>query len=641
MTHQQIEIKHLDRSPLNVRKTDSHAAMEELKASIIAHGLMQNLVVVPAKKKGKFEVIAGGRRLESLKQLQTEGKLPDDHAVPCRIADPAEAAELSLAENTVREAMHPADEFEAFAALIGKGNTAAQAAQRFGVDEKHVLKRLKLGRVASELLAAYRAEEISLESLEAFTVTDDQKRQVNVFKSLQGWQRDSASHIRKCLTDKMVESDDKLAIFVGLEAYAAAGGKAKADLFEDTSYLEDGALLQRLAGAKLDLVGEQLKAEGWGWVAVSIESDYSFASRLGHIRATPFGAPEELLAEKKKNEDEIAALDKAIDAAWDTEDEDEQARLDEKKDEAEERLNELEEKLEGFVTFDPDEMKLAGCYVTLSHNGELRVEKGLVKTEDKRKLPTTGTDDEDESSPKEKPLYASPLFEDLQAFRTYAARLELAKHPQIAFNLMAFTMAVGVLRARPSTGPEISLTRQFPKPKIGDITKLEQQWEAVEKSLSLKWLKEKSEVAQFRAFQQLTADEKFAILAYCTGEALRPRQFVADAKPTDCAYEEALAQTGGDVAAYWRPTQYNFLNRIGKEQLLSVGGETLGDDWSKSHRNDKKTQMVGRLDTAFSKLDSGGNSYTAADALKQWLPVGMAFKKAEPQPAKGKKTKAA
>src|SRR5262249_41138561 len=151
-----------------------------------------------------------------------------------------------LAENIVRQAMHPADEFEAFADLIEKGQTAAQVAQRFGVEERHVLKRLKLGRVAPELLAAYRAEEISMEALMAFTVTDDQKRQVSVFKSLQGWQRNNESHIRKCLTDKMVESGDKVAEFVGLEAYKAAGGRTKADLFEDTVYLEDVALLQRL-----------------------------------------------------------------------------------------------------------------------------------------------------------------------------------------------------------------------------------------------------------------------------------------------------------------------------------------------------------------------------------------------------------
>ena len=94
--------------------------MEELKASLLAHGLMQNLVVTDAGD-GVFHVIAGGRRLEAIRSLQAEGKLPQDFAVPCQIVSDEHALEMSLAENTVRLAMHPADQFEAFAALIDQG----------------------------------------------------------------------------------------------------------------------------------------------------------------------------------------------------------------------------------------------------------------------------------------------------------------------------------------------------------------------------------------------------------------------------------------------------------------------------------------------------------------------------------------
>ena len=117
-------------------------------------------------------------------------------------------------------------------------------ASRFGVEESLVLKRMKLARVAPQLLEEYRSEGMTLECLMAFTVTDDHRRQLKVFKSLQDWQKDDPSAIRAALTEKMVEAGSKLARFVGLDAYVAAGGSTRADLFGDEVYLEKPDLLQ-------------------------------------------------------------------------------------------------------------------------------------------------------------------------------------------------------------------------------------------------------------------------------------------------------------------------------------------------------------------------------------------------------------
>ncbi|MGV2336353.1 MAG UNVERIFIED_CONTAM: ParB N-terminal domain-containing protein [Planctomycetaceae bacterium] len=59
-----IAVSRLAKSPLNARRTSNNSGIEELKASILAHGLMQNLVVTDAGD-GSFLVIAGGRRLEA------------------------------------------------------------------------------------------------------------------------------------------------------------------------------------------------------------------------------------------------------------------------------------------------------------------------------------------------------------------------------------------------------------------------------------------------------------------------------------------------------------------------------------------------------------------------------------------------
>src|SRR3546814_18388122 len=153
---QNIRLDRLVKSPRNVRKTPSSGAADaELKASIAVHGLQQNLVVTPANGDGAYEVIAGGRRLAALKALQAEGKLPADCLVPCFIRTQS-AAELSLAEHIVRQTMHPADQFEAFAALIAARATVPAVAPPSATSETLVTPRLNLATIRTSLLAASR-----------------------------------------------------------------------------------------------------------------------------------------------------------------------------------------------------------------------------------------------------------------------------------------------------------------------------------------------------------------------------------------------------------------------------------------------------------------------------------------------------
>jgi ParB family transcriptional regulator, chromosome partitioning protein len=130
-----IPLNKLVLSPGNVRKTPPSPSEEaQLKASIRARGLKQNLVVHPsADEKGLHAVTAGGRRLKALQELAAEGVIADDFKVPCLVEDPDAALETSLMENTIRAAMHPADEFVAMAALIDAGEPVEAVATRFGV----------------------------------------------------------------------------------------------------------------------------------------------------------------------------------------------------------------------------------------------------------------------------------------------------------------------------------------------------------------------------------------------------------------------------------------------------------------------------------------------------------------------------
>ena len=175
-----VPLSRLALAPENVRKTPADPIAEaEMKASIAAHGLLENLVVRmdgPADS-GAYAVIAGGRRLAAMKALAEDGTIDADHPVPCLVAaDPDMAGELSLAENIVRIAMHPADQVIAFSKLADAGLSVGSIAARFGTAERLVEQRLRLGNVAPDLLDAYRAHEIDLEVLKALSVTPDHAR---------------------------------------------------------------------------------------------------------------------------------------------------------------------------------------------------------------------------------------------------------------------------------------------------------------------------------------------------------------------------------------------------------------------------------------------------------------------------------
>jgi|SRR5579883_1759037 len=633
---QLIAVNRLEKSPLNARKTQVTIGMEELKASLLAHGLMQNLVVTD-QGDGTYRVIAGGRRLEAIHSLQTEGKLPDDFAVPCQIVTAEHALEMSLAENTVRLAMHPADQFEAFAALIEQGQSAAEVAHRFGVEESLVLKRMKLARVAPELLAEYRSEGMTLECLMAYTLTDDHRKQLKVFKSLQSWQKDDPDAIRAALTEKMVEASDKLARFVGLDAYVAAGGSTHADLFSEEVYLEKPALLHKLAGEKLESIRREMEAEGWVWVEINPERDYDAIHRCGRLKPQLIGVPAELIERKSQLDAELSDIEHAL---ADTESDE----LLEQQNAVHDRLDEVERQLAAYVGFDATQKRLAGCFVSIGRDGSLCLDKGLVKPEDRKIVARVlGEDEGITKAIKAKPKDALPesLRRDLAVDRLQVAKVAIAGHPAIALDLLAFQVASAMLgRQKAIDGPNAEF--HLPKPgKEREPALADHDLDAIRKSLPIGWLKGKTEAARFEAFSTLPQESRFALLAYCVAQTLQPKLGPSEAEDAT-AYDVALSKTGVPVTASWRPSKANFFSRINREQLLLVSREVLGEPWAISHRDDKKSLLVDQLDRAFANPDKSGRTLEQTEKLKHWLPKGMSFDLGiEPKPAKSKKTKKA
>lgn len=292
MTIINIKLKDLIAHPKNVRTGSDKKEDESLKASIKAHGLLQGLVVTEAGK-GKYKVVAGNRRLSALQSLVEEKSRKEDFEVPCMIILEEDAVEVSTAENLMRSDMHPADEYEAFRYMIevDKANIT-QVANRFGKTELDVQKRMALGKLHPDLLKAFRADKIELQALMAFTLCNDQKKQLSVFKSLNNWEKDNPRAIREKLLNKSVTPDDKRVKFVGLEAYEKAGGKITADLFSENKFLDDSVLLEKLYSEKMNKKIEGLKAEGYAEVEMKPENYYTKPSKYTELDKAPKSAAE-------------------------------------------------------------------------------------------------------------------------------------------------------------------------------------------------------------------------------------------------------------------------------------------------------------------------------------------------------------
>ena len=624
-----IPLCRLALAPENVRKTPPDEAAEaQLRASIAEHDLLENLVVRPDDADGieRFAVVAGGRRLAALKALAETGTLHTDHPVPCKIVANGNAGEISLAENVVRIAMHPADQVVAFAGLAESGVTVAAIAARFGVSERTVEQRLRLGNAAPELLDAYRAEQFDLETLMAFAVTTDHDRQRSVWERVSGQNyRPSAWQVKRMLTEERVPAGAATARFVGVDAYEAAGGPVLRDLFADEHengvWLEDPKLLDELALKKLQAAADEL-ATRWKWAEAALDVDWSATARFGRIHPEP-GEPTD--AEKAEIErlrtrhDEFATMD---------EDQWTDALVEEA---IEPRLDEIDAEVDARATFRAEDFAMAGCIATIGRNGTLQVIQGLVKPEDMPKDAAANGHDAPADSAAETgrvggPAITTPpaspvdprakaradagvgigLADDLRAIRTALIKAYLAGDFEAAFDLVVFQMVRAVF-ARGYTASWHALDIQFNETADRPTNRMNDEdftaWSPGEamladwSSLPFEWMECDDDAACFGALRALPRADKEKLFAAAVARTVKGQlAFEHDARPE---LEATVARLEIDFAKHVRPTADSFWSRIRKSRILDIARETLGAAWASTRSKYKKADLAKSMEEAF------------------------------------------
>jgi ParB family chromosome partitioning protein len=621
-----IPLNKLKKHPKNARKTPhSEASIEAKAASIAAKGILQNLVVEPERDSegeltGCYLVSIGeGRRLAQMLRVKRK-EIKKNEPIRCVIDTENDAAEISLDENVTRENLHPADEFERFRELSeDRGWGAEEIAARFGVTAPVVKQRLRLGAVSPKLMQVYRDGELTLDQLMAFAITEDHARQEQVYANL-SWNRD-ASTIRRDLTKANVAATERRAIFIGAQAYTEAGGNIIRDLFTEDrgGFYEDAALLDRLVIDKLEKIAAEVQVvEGWKWVSVHIDFPHAHGMR----RAYPH--PVEL------SEEDAAAYDAAQDELERLSAEWEDADVD-LPDEVDQRLGELEAEIERIDAkrhaYDADEIARGGVFVVLSHDGEARIERGFVRTEDEAPEPEEAEDGEtviggvrvngdgevmedgdesdDDVSALEaedeeveedgKPLSDS-LIRDLTAHRTLALRLALGEQPDMALSAVTHALAAQTFYRGGGEAHCLEI-RPITASLGGHADGIEDTAEA--KALADRhagWAGDMPrDVADLWGFiAGLDHASVMALFAHCASLTVNAvkQPWEQNKRHAHKTADRLATAVALDMTAHWTPTVRAYLGRVTKAQILAAVREAVGDEAAERIAEKKKQEMA-------------------------------------------------
>ena len=588
-------------SKFNVRTTGG-MSIPELAASIEAQGLLQNLTAIAqgSGDRGRYEVVAGKRRLAALKLLAKAGKIAKDEEITCKVTTAENAVAASLAENTQREQMHPADEFEAFRRLIDEGRTVEDVAAAFGLSPLTVQRRMRLGRLAPELLTLYRQGEANLEQLMALALVDDHEAQMRVWRDAPKYQRD-AYYLRRAITGAEVDaSTHPVAKYVTVKAYEKAGGTLRRDLFaeKDTGYVIDVDLLHQLASAKIAGQVDKIKVEGWAWVEPRLVLSHADTCEYTHARMGMRAMNKSEQGRLDKLKTRIEALEAELDTLYGSDDEADDDKAEKLRDELDGLETQHAALIEQYQEWTDETKAIAGALVGIDHAGRLQVVRGLIRREDRKtasaRLPAevSGIAAPDTA---ERRTHSEALMRRLTAHRTVGIQAALTRQPRLALAVLAHALAASVLDGGPSPsacnvrGHECMSTLAA---AVGEdelaATETWQQLLAARQRWVARLASPDTAGISLTSVLALNDRDLTDLLALCVALTVN----VSTAREDDGAGDELHAAVGLDMARWWKPTAQSYFNAVSKARIFDVLKEARPDVDAKTFASKKKGELA-------------------------------------------------
>jgi ParB family chromosome partitioning protein len=416
---------------------------------------------------------------------------------------------------------------------------------------------------------------------------------------------------------------DRRAIFVGVEAYEAAGGVVTRDLFEHDGggWLQAPALLDRLVIEKLKAEAEKVQAEGWKWIAVAADFPYGHTAGLRSLHGHTVELTEEETATRN-------ALEAGLDGL-----EQQYADAEEVPEEVDRRLGEIETALATFnerpMVYDPAEIASAGVFVSIDREGTLRIERGYVRPEDEPRTEPARANSQEGADPDREPGRSTndpsqcgvitigaagtpapeteaeeddglkPLSErlivELTAHRTLALRDALANDPGTAFTAVLHALCLGAFYRTPSgTCLEISaksISFGIQAPELADSVSAR----AIE-ARHQQWAKQlpKGEDDLWGTLVAFDGDSQATLFAHCASLSVNAVHEPWNHHSRRLAHADTLARAVklDMAAAGWSPTVDNYLGRVPKARILEAVREAKGEASAQLIDHLKKPDMA-------------------------------------------------
>jgi ParB/RepB/Spo0J family partition protein len=169
-----IAIGNIDDSAVNMRHGKNAPDVSDILPTVRRRGIIVPVILRPGLTEGRFELVAGRRRVHAARLAQAEdGADPELGRVPSAImeaGDDAAALEASLIENIARLDPDEVTQWETFTRLVKEGREVDDIAVTFGLPDLTIRRVLALGNLLPRIRNLYRDEKIDRTTVRHLTL---------------------------------------------------------------------------------------------------------------------------------------------------------------------------------------------------------------------------------------------------------------------------------------------------------------------------------------------------------------------------------------------------------------------------------------------------------------------------------------